>query len=95
MQDDLHSNVAIVDSSSDLVPGVYEGGLKTWECSLDLVNHLEKNYENVLSSTTSSVEVGDENLKTCYRFPKLIYIDWMWICFTFVLVTLQDSHASW
>lgn len=25
---------------SDLVPGVYEGGLKVWEASLDLVEHL-------------------------------------------------------
>ena len=29
-----------LDAPSDLVPGVYEGGLKTWECSLDLVEHL-------------------------------------------------------
>lgn len=26
--------------NSDLVPGVYEGGLKVWEASLDLVQHL-------------------------------------------------------
>lgn len=25
---------------SDLVPGVYEGGLKVWEASLDLVEYL-------------------------------------------------------
>lgn len=30
----------IVDESTDLVIGVYEGGLKTWECSLDLVDYL-------------------------------------------------------
>ncbi|XP_064614081.1 uncharacterized protein LOC135477807 [Liolophura sinensis] len=29
-----------VSTQSDLLPGVYEGGLKVWECSLDLVNHL-------------------------------------------------------
>ncbi|KZP17518.1 hypothetical protein FIBSPDRAFT_934020 [Athelia psychrophila] len=29
-----------LDAPSDLVPGVYEGGLKTWECSLDLVDYL-------------------------------------------------------
>lgn len=29
-----------VDAESDLVSGVYEGGLKTWECSLDLVDCL-------------------------------------------------------
>jgi len=26
--------------TSDLVKGVYEGGLKTWECALDLVAYL-------------------------------------------------------
>jgi len=29
-----------LDAPSDLIPGVYEGGLKTWECSLDLVDYL-------------------------------------------------------
>jgi protein-histidine N-methyltransferase len=30
-----------LDAPSDIVPGVYEGGLKTWECSLDLVSYLD------------------------------------------------------
>lgn len=29
-----------VPEESDLVPGLYEGGLKVWEASLDLVEHL-------------------------------------------------------
>jgi protein-histidine N-methyltransferase len=29
-----------LDAPSDIVLGVYEGGLKTWECSLDLVEYL-------------------------------------------------------
>lgn len=28
------------DDPSDLIPSVYEGGLKTWECSLDLAGYL-------------------------------------------------------
>ncbi len=32
---------AQVDAQSDLIPGVYEGGLKTWECALDLVETLD------------------------------------------------------
>ncbi|KAF7357921.1 hypothetical protein MVEN_00838500 [Mycena venus] len=32
-----NSALGFLDAPSDLVPGVYEGGLKTWECSLDLV----------------------------------------------------------
>lgn len=38
------SEVEFVDAPSDLVPGVYEGGLKTWECSLDLVTCLASIY---------------------------------------------------
>ncbi|CAN0552581.1 unnamed protein product, partial [Ectocarpus sp. 12 AP-2014] len=36
-----------VPEESDLVPGLYEGGLKVWEASLDLVEH-------VLSNSSSS-----------------------------------------
>jgi len=35
--------LSYLDAPSDLLPGVYEGGLKTWECSLDLVEYLESN----------------------------------------------------
>lgn len=35
------SALGFIDAPSDLVPGVYEGGLKTWECSLDLVDYLD------------------------------------------------------
>lgn len=27
---------------SDLIPGLYEGGFKIWECSLDLIDYLMK-----------------------------------------------------
>lgn len=40
--DPLASALDFLDTPSDLVPGIYEGGLKTWECSLDLVNYLEQ-----------------------------------------------------
>lgn len=35
-------NMLDLNSNSDLVRGVYEGGFKTWECSLDLVEYLAK-----------------------------------------------------
>ncbi|KAI9256580.1 hypothetical protein BDA99DRAFT_516823 [Phascolomyces articulosus] len=31
-----------LNSNSDLIRGVYEGGFKTWECSLDLVEYLSQ-----------------------------------------------------
>lgn len=36
------AELAFVDAPSDLVPGVYEGGLKTWECSVDLAAYLAR-----------------------------------------------------
>ena len=33
---DTDKDLQYVEAPSDLVPGVYEGGLKTWECSVDL-----------------------------------------------------------
>ncbi|KAH9887292.1 hypothetical protein C8Q73DRAFT_259495 [Cubamyces lactineus] len=41
---DGRSDLDFLDAPSDLVPGVYEGGLKTWECSLDLVDCLDSIY---------------------------------------------------
>ena len=38
-------SLAKYDCYTDIVPGVYEGGLKCWEASIDLVNYLYKNTE--------------------------------------------------
>ncbi|KAF8621704.1 hypothetical protein AX15_007565 [Amanita polypyramis BW_CC] len=40
---DESDTLDLFDAPSDLIPGVYEGGFKTWECSLDLVDYLESN----------------------------------------------------
>ncbi|XP_071336813.1 histidine protein methyltransferase 1 homolog isoform X2 [Trachinotus anak] len=34
-----------VEQRSDLIPGVYEGGLKVWECTYDLLELIEKDGE--------------------------------------------------
>lgn len=56
----LNEDKDVVDSSTDLIPGVYEGrsttyagGLKTWECALDLVSEL--------ASRTSEYRTQDQN----------------------------------
>jgi hypothetical protein len=49
-----------VDAPSDLVKGVYEGGLKTWECSVDLAGYLHDHtgaWKNQNSKTRRSLEV--------------------------------------
>lgn len=35
--------VTAAENSTDLIPSVYEGGLKIWECSVDLVEYLLEN----------------------------------------------------
>lgn len=35
-------DLKFIEAPSDLIPGVYEGGLKTWECSVDLAGHLQQ-----------------------------------------------------
>mmetsp|Transcript_16994 Transcript_16994/g.37001 ORF Transcript_16994/g.37001 Transcript_16994/m.37001 type:complete len:436 (-) Transcript_16994:143-1450(-) len=44
-------------ADTDLIPGVYEGGLKVWECSLDLCRHLA----DEILRLHSSFEGGDGN----------------------------------
>lgn len=41
----LNSNLLKITEASDLEPNKYEGGLKTWECSIDLLNFLSEEYE--------------------------------------------------
>lgn len=49
-----------VDSSTDLVPGLYEGGLKTWEGGVDLIE--------VLSRTENQWARGARILEVQYTF---------------------------
>ena len=50
-RDHDEKTVAFVDAPADLVPGAYEGGLKTWECALDLAAYLDR--EDVVFGTRS------------------------------------------
>ena len=51
-------------STGDITPNVYEGGFKTWECSIDLANTLAEDYNTEISgrdpahSRLNIVEVG-------------------------------------
>jgi len=48
-RDHDEKTVPFVDAPADLVPGAYEGGLKTWECALDLAAYLDR--EDVVFGT--------------------------------------------
>jgi protein-histidine N-methyltransferase len=34
------ANMLNLSGNTDLIKGVYEGGFKTWECSIDMVQYL-------------------------------------------------------
>lgn len=46
----VQSIVQSMSSQSDLISGIYEGGAKTWECSIDLVNFLNSNWTKLLQT---------------------------------------------
>ncbi|KAL8293283.1 hypothetical protein RQP46_000977 [Phenoliferia psychrophenolica] len=81
-QDKGKAREHFVDEESDLVKGVYEGGLKTWECSLDLVDCLySKHLAGPLGQAgevdsvrgKSFLEIGcGTALPTCAVFARLI-----------------------
>lgn len=47
------SIVKSINSNSDLIPGVYEGGLKTWECTFDLILYLSRHLQSLVSTDCS------------------------------------------
>ena len=55
----------IIDSPSDLEPGLYEGGMKTWECSLELAGYLLESIQR-LDPTASAIR-GRRILEVSFR----------------------------
>ena len=45
-------------SESDLVSGVYEGGLKVWECSFDLVDYIQANATEFIGKNVLELGCG-------------------------------------
>lgn len=57
-------------SADDILPRVYEGGFKTWECSVDLANYLlshSSDLLNILDNPCAIVEVRACSLPLYYR----------------------------
>jgi hypothetical protein len=53
-QDSSTTNTSTrLDETSDLISGVYEGGLKVWECSIDLCNYLSEDLSHGLNQVCS------------------------------------------
>ncbi|KAF9652592.1 hypothetical protein BDM02DRAFT_3266297 [Thelephora ganbajun] len=73
-QSDQVEGLEFLDAPSDLLPGVYEGGLKTWESSLDLVQVLSSiNFE---LSGRNILEVGcGTAIPSAYLLRQLFTLD--------------------
>lgn len=57
----LSSHQSRIDHTSDIIRGVYEGGYKVWECSLDLAQFMLRDTSNQIlpsPSTSSVIELG-------------------------------------
>lgn len=54
------------DDKTDVIPGVYEGGLKVWECSVDLCRFLAAILEQVGNDSQMDVD-GNGNSKDTNR----------------------------
>mmetsp|Transcript_38476 Transcript_38476/g.93084 ORF Transcript_38476/g.93084 Transcript_38476/m.93084 type:complete len:329 (+) Transcript_38476:78-1064(+) len=55
---------------TDLVPGVYEGGLKVWECSIDLCRYL---VENSIDIQGHVLELGcGQGLPGCWMLKRIV-----------------------
>ena len=61
-----------LNAAGDITPRIYEGGFKTWECSIDLANTLAEDYNTEISGRDPAhtrlniVEVGDSS-----KLPRL------------------------
>lgn len=56
---DVSEDDSAIDKDSDIIPGVYEGGNKIWECSVDLALWLVRmRAELPAPSTSSALELG-------------------------------------
>lgn len=51
-------DILLGDTSEDLRKNIYEGGLKSWECSYDLVDLLSENVDRISNDIDAVVEIG-------------------------------------
>lgn len=59
------------DQHSDLIPGVYEGGAKIWECTDDLLKYLAENYTDEKWQKSNVLDLGcGSGLLGIYAFKK-------------------------
>jgi hypothetical protein len=90
------SALEFLDAPSDLLPGIYEGGLKTWECSSDLAQYLHAAREKGAFDGARGkriVEVSHLSLFIPHQFtltPELKFVGRVWHCHPVALPSSPD-----
>ncbi|KAG8877980.1 hypothetical protein FRB97_002866 [Tulasnella sp. 331] len=70
-----NADTTFLNAPSDLVPGVYEGGFKTWECSVDLTTYIHRIGKDT-PNPRSVLELGcGTALPSCCIFRDLLLRD--------------------
>ncbi|CDK27374.1 unnamed protein product [Kuraishia capsulata CBS 1993] len=78
-QDKEEFDILIGDTPEDLRNGIYEGGLKSWECSFDTIERLNQMNDSLLFGNKSEephniLELGcGTALPSCHLFPRLFH----------------------
>lgn len=91
---DIKSSIVAAESShSDLLSGVYEGGLKVWECTYDLLNHLEK--ENINFCDKNVLDLGcGAGLLGIYALSKgasfVAFQDYVYVIFCVFILVINE-----
>ncbi|CAH6720336.1 histidine protein methyltransferase 1 [[Candida] jaroonii] len=68
------SNI-LITNESDLNKNSYEGGFKSWECSYDLIDHLDVDYE-FFNKNQSILEIGSgTSLPSCHIFREKLSLN--------------------
>ncbi|KAK2459837.1 hypothetical protein APHAL10511_008158 [Amanita phalloides] len=81
------------ETPSDLVPGVYEGGFKTWECCLDLVDYMESNELAIVGEKVLEVGCGTA-VPSMYLLQKALSFLAKTNCPPETQLHLQDYNSS-
>ncbi len=83
-----------LESPSDLVPGSYEGGLKTWECSIDLATYLASTTPfGTWTKSHKVLEVRGGALRIFFCFHKH-RSDWMRDCCAHYVPAARSPESS-
>ncbi|KAJ3812901.1 hypothetical protein F5876DRAFT_87429 [Lentinula aff. lateritia] len=84
-----------LDTPSDLVPGVYEGGMKTWECSLDLVDYLNASLKDGDLEGKRVLELGcGTGIPSLYLLQKIFSLPSTKSALERSAIHLQDYNPS-